>query len=148
MQKPPRINHHPQPATLEVAAPRARRASTFSPTSLGSRTCPGANDDLIRRRASARLDVAPGAAIPAREAYADFCQYARQQRCEPWSETRFGRAFTAEVHRMDGHKVKRRDRTYYVGFAVTGRSGADEVGCKKPAAFCAPSMPANAIALA
>ena len=62
-----------------------------------------------------RLDIDPAGRIPARDAYADFCRWARASGIEPCTETRFGRDFTARVIRLGGVKVKRRDRAYYHG---------------------------------
>jgi hypothetical protein len=52
-------------------------------------------------------------------AYDDFCRWARTQRIEPCSETRFGTDFTFRVGDLGGRKVKRRDRAYYVGVALS-----------------------------
>ena len=57
----------------------------------------------------------PAGSIPARDAYADFCRWARASGIEPCTETRFGRDFTARIIHLGGVKVKRRDRAYYHG---------------------------------
>jgi hypothetical protein len=80
---------------------------------------PNTSDDALKRWALTRLDVDPGAEIPARAAYNDYCSWARTQRLEPCSETRFGTEFTIRVGDLGGRKVKRRDRTYYIGVALS-----------------------------
>ena len=60
----------------------------------------------------------PAGNIPARDAYADFCCWARAKDIEPCTETRFGRDFTARIIELGGIKVKRRDRAYYDGVAL------------------------------
>ena len=57
----------------------------------------------------------PAGSVPARDAYADFCRWARASGIEPCTETRFGRDFTARIIHLGGVKVKRRDRAYYHG---------------------------------
>ena len=57
----------------------------------------------------------PAGNIPARDAYADFCRWARAVGIEPCTETRFGRDFSARIIDLGGMKVKRRDRAYYHG---------------------------------
>ena len=69
----------------------------------------------LDRWVQSRLDVDLAGSIPAREAYADFCNWARTAGIEPCTETRFGRDFTARVIPLGGVKVKRRDRAYYHG---------------------------------
>jgi hypothetical protein len=59
------------------------------------------------------------ARIPAREAYVDFCRWARATDIEPGTETRFGRDFSARIAELGGAKIKRRDRAYYEGVALT-----------------------------
>jgi hypothetical protein len=121
MRNPPRATANPAPITREAAVPRTRHTTTtYGATLLQAPTRPGATGDLIRRWALTRLDVVPGSAIPARDAYRNFCQYAREHGREPCSETGFGRAFTAECGSMGGHKQKRRDRALYVGIALRG----------------------------
>ena len=80
---------------------------------------PSTSDGALERWVLTRLDVDPGAEIPARAAYDDFCRWARTQRIEPCSETRFGTDFTFRVGDLGGRKVKRRDRAYYVGVALS-----------------------------
>jgi hypothetical protein len=58
------------------------------------------------------------AEIAARAAYAEFCRWSRAAGLTPCSETRFGRDLTERITRLGGGKQKRRDRTYYRGFAV------------------------------
>ena len=81
---------------------------------------PSTSDGAIKRWGLTRLDVDPGAEIPARAAYHDFCCWARTERIEPCSETRFGKEFTFRIIDLGGRKVKRRDRAYYVGVALIG----------------------------
>jgi len=57
----------------------------------------------------------PAGSIPARNAYIDFCRWARASGIEPCTETRFGRDFSARIIHFGGVKVKRRDRAYYHG---------------------------------
>ena len=73
------------------------------------------NAVTLDRWVQTRLKVDPGGSIPAREAYADFCRWARTVGIEPCTETCFGRDFTARIIRLGGVKVKRRDRAYYHG---------------------------------
>ena len=63
----------------------------------------------------------PAGNIPARDAYADFCRWARAMDIEPGSETRFGRDFSARIIELGGVKVKRRDRAYYDGVALAAQ---------------------------
>ena len=69
----------------------------------------------LDRWVQTRLNVDPAGSVPAREAYADFCRWARAAGIEPCTETRFGRDFTARIIHLGGVKVKRRDRAYYHG---------------------------------
>jgi len=71
--------------------------------------------DLLDRWAQTRLNMDPVGSVPARDAYADFCRWARVSGIEPCTETRFGRDFTACIIHLGGVKVKRRDRAYYQG---------------------------------
>jgi hypothetical protein len=103
-----------------AAAPTTRRTTQIARNRLQSPTPPSGTQDLVRRWALTRHDVVPGSAMPAREDYADFAQYARQHGHARLSETRFGRAFSVECRKLGGDKQKRRDRTYYLGFAVAG----------------------------
>ena len=68
-----------------------------------------------------RLNMDPADNIPARDAYADFCRWARAMDIEPGSETRFGRDFSARIIELGGVKVKRRDRAYYEGVALAAQ---------------------------
>ena len=70
---------------------------------------------ILDRWVQTRLNIVLVGSIPAREAYADFCCWARTVGIEPCTETRFGRDFTARVIPLGGVKVKRRDRAYYHG---------------------------------
>ena len=63
----------------------------------------------------------PAGNIPARDAYADFCRWARAKDIEPCTETRFGRDFSARIIELGGVKVKRRDRAYYEGVALAAQ---------------------------
>lgn len=83
---------------------------------------PGTIAETIRRWALTRLDIDPAAAIPARTAYEDFCCRQQAHDGETCTETRFGILFTALIGELGGHKVKRRDRAYYVGVALTETS--------------------------
>jgi hypothetical protein len=69
----------------------------------------------LDRWVQTRLNVDPACNIPAREAYADFCRWARSLGIEPCTETRFGRDFSARIAQLGGVKVKRRDCAYYRG---------------------------------
>jgi hypothetical protein len=71
--------------------------------------------DALDRWIQTRLNVDPGGSVPARDAYADFCRWARSSGIVPCTETRFGRDFTARIIHLGGVKIKRRDRAYYVG---------------------------------
>jgi hypothetical protein len=71
--------------------------------------------DPLDRWIETRLNMDPAGSIPARDAYADFCRWARASGIEPCTETRFGRGFTARIIHLGGVKIKRRDRSYYVG---------------------------------
>ena len=62
-----------------------------------------------------RVNAGAGGSIPAREAYADYCRWARPKGIEPCTETRFGRLLSALVVQLGGSKMKRRDRAYYQG---------------------------------
>jgi hypothetical protein len=108
------------------------RATTSNPPPLAPSNAPGpakaqrrhANPPRptephgLERWAQTRLKTHPAAEIPAREAYADFCRYLRSAGLEPCTETRFGRDFTACIRELGGSKVKRRDRSYYVGVSL------------------------------
>ena len=71
--------------------------------------------DSLDRWVRTRLNMDPAGSVPARDAYADFCHWARASGIEPCTETRFGRDFTARIIHLGGVKVKRRDRAYYHG---------------------------------
>jgi len=70
---------------------------------------------MLDRWVESRLNADPTGSIPAREAYADFCRWARAANIESCTETRFGRDFTARIIQLGGVKVKGRDRAYYQG---------------------------------
>jgi len=53
--------------------------------------------------------------IPARAAFADFCEWCVRNETEPSSMTAFGRVFTRDIEQVGGRKVKKRERAYYVG---------------------------------
>ena len=69
-----------------------------------------------------RLKVNATGQIPAREAYANFCHWARAMDIEPCTETRFGRDFSARIVELGGIKVKRRDRAYYYGVSLAAQN--------------------------
>jgi hypothetical protein len=77
-----------------------------------------AHMDLLQRWVLSRLKVDGTGRIPAREAYTDFCRWARGMGIEPGTETRFGRDFSARIIELGGAKVKRRDRAYYEGASI------------------------------
>jgi hypothetical protein len=102
---PPSPNHAPG---LEACREATRQHPT--PTRL--------LEDWIQ----ARLKVDATSQIPAREAYADFCHWARAMDIEPCTETRFGRDFSARIVELGGIKVKRRDRAYYYGVSPAAQN--------------------------
>jgi hypothetical protein len=75
--------------------------------------------DALGRWIGERLQADATARIPAREAYIDFCRWARVRDVEPGTETRFGRDFSARIADLGGKKMKRRDRAYYEGVGLT-----------------------------
>jgi hypothetical protein len=77
---------------------------------------------LLEDWIQARLKVDATSQIPAREAYADFCHWARAMDIEPCTETRFGRDFSARIVELGGIKVKRRDRAYYYGVSLAAQN--------------------------
>ena len=77
------------------------------------------NADSLERWIRERLKVDANGRIPAREAYTDFCRWAGATDIEPGTETRFGRNFSARIADLGGKKMKRRDRAYYEGVALT-----------------------------
>jgi len=77
---------------------------------------------LLEAWIQARLKVDATSQIPAREAYADFCHWARAMDIEPCTETRFGRDFSARIVELGGIKVKRRDRAYYYGVSLAAQN--------------------------
>jgi hypothetical protein len=83
-----------------------------------------AHTDVLVRWVQARLKVDATGRIPAREAYTDFCYWARGMGIEPSTETRFGRDFSAMIAELGGTKVKRRDRAYYEGVSLMVPSNA------------------------
>ena len=85
------------------------RAATAQPSSDGTR---------LERWVQTCLKMGAGGSIPARDAYSDFCRWARAAGVEPCTETRFGRDFTARIVDLGGIKVKRRDRAYYQGVSL------------------------------
>ena len=90
---------------------------------------PGASAQLLSRAGvferwvQTSLKVDASGSIPAREAYKDFCRWARAAGIEPCTETRFGRDFSARILDLNGMKVKRRDRAYYHGVMFKMPSG-------------------------
>jgi hypothetical protein len=85
----------------------------------GDTNQPSTNAELLDRWIGEGLNVDPTGRIPAREAYTDFCRWARAADIEPGTETRFGRDFSAKIAQLGGAKIKRRDRAYYEGVALT-----------------------------
>jgi hypothetical protein len=77
------------------------------------------NADALGRWIGERLKADVTARIPARDAYIDFCRWARVTDVEPGTETRFGRDFSARIADLGGKKMKRRDRAYYEGVGLT-----------------------------
>jgi hypothetical protein len=77
------------------------------------------NADAFERWIRERLKVDATGRIPAREAYTDFCRWARAMDIAPGTQTRFGRDFSARIAHLGGKKMKRRDRTYYEGVGLT-----------------------------
>jgi hypothetical protein len=77
------------------------------------------NADALGRWIGERLKADATARIPARDAYIDFCRWARGTGVEPGTETRFGRDFSARIADLGGKKMKRRDRAYYEGVGLT-----------------------------
>jgi hypothetical protein len=88
---------------------------------LHARSQPQLSADPLDRWIQTRLSIDPADSIPARDAYADFCRWARAMDIEPGSETRFGRDFSARIIELGGIKVKRRDRAYYDGVALAAQ---------------------------
>jgi hypothetical protein len=88
---------------------------------LHARSQPQLSADPLDRWIQTRLSIDPADSIPARDAYADFCRWARAMDIEPGSETRFGRDFSARIIELGGVKVKRRDRAYYDGVALSAQ---------------------------
>jgi hypothetical protein len=84
--------------------------------------------DPLDRWVQTRLNLDPVGSVPARDAYADFCRWARASGIEPCTETRFGRDFTARIIHLGGVKVKRRDRAYYHGVAFENPSVQETAG--------------------
>jgi hypothetical protein len=77
--------------------------------------------DVLERWVQGRLKADAAGRIPAREAYTDFCCWARAMGIEAVTETRFGRDFSTHIVSLGGAKVKRRDRAYYEGVSRTVR---------------------------
>ena len=89
--------------------------------------------DPLDRWIQTRLNMDPADNIPARDAYADFCRWARAKDIEPGSETRFGRDFSARIIELGGVKVKRRDRAYYDGVALAAQKLQEQLAPKAAA---------------
>ena len=90
---------------------------------------------MIERWVQIRLKTDAGGSIPAREAYADFCRWARSAGIEPCTETRFGRFLSARIVQLGGNKMKKRDRAYYQGVMFKKASGdLERMGAKVIAA--------------
>ena len=105
-------NGPPRPAPGSVPGLQVRSHTKLQ---LSSRANP------IDRSIQTRLSMDHAGNIPARDAYADFCRWARAMDIEPGSETRFGRDFSARIIGLGGVKVKRRDRAYYHGVALAAQ---------------------------
>ena len=103
---------HPPPVPGSVPSLQVR---SHTKSQLSSRA------DPLDRWIETRLNMDPADNIPARDAYADFCRWARAMDIEPGSETRFGRDFSARIIELGGVKVKRRDRAYYDGVALAAQ---------------------------
>jgi hypothetical protein len=92
----------------------ARESSTIHAASSpshapGSKVWRGANQhatdaDVLGRWIRERLKANAVARIPAREAYTDFCRWARDRDIEPGTETRFGRDFSAKISEREGQR--------------------------------------------
>ena len=69
----------------------------------------------IERWVAVSLAVDPSGEVPARAAYASYCDWATRNGVEPCTETRFGTALTQLVMRRRGRKDIRRSGRYYAG---------------------------------
>jgi hypothetical protein len=98
------------------AARRYANTQRTTPTDATQRT---ASTDALERWVQTRLKADADGRIPAREAYADFCHWARAAGIKPGTETRFGRELSARIGKLGGAKVKRRDRAYYEGMSLS-----------------------------
>ena len=96
--------------------------------------------DPLDRWIQTRLNMDPAGNIPARDAYADFCCWARAKDIEPGTETRFGRNFSARIIELGGIKVKRRDRAYYDGVALAAQKFQVPLASKAAAQLRSGSM--------
>jgi hypothetical protein len=97
---------HPQQAPRSVAA---------APTNTEWRK-------VVERWVQSRIKAGAGGRIPARDAYANFCLWARSAGIEPCTETRFGRLLSALAVQLGGRKMKKRDRAYYQGLTFRAAS--------------------------
>lgn len=104
--------YNPQPNPPVSRGESLRRPLYLPETQRQSRS------EAFKRWVQLRLTVNPAGSIPAREAYVDFCRWAREAGLEPCTETRFGLHLSAKVIELGGAKAKRRDRTYYVGVSL------------------------------
>ena len=86
-------------------------------------SAPSRTSDDLRRWALSRLDIDPGASVPARRAHKDYCNWARSQGIEPTTETFFGRQFTNEIASLGGHKRRTRRGTVYSGVSLAAVAG-------------------------
>src|SRR5262249_10250894 len=84
----PRSPPPPDPTRVQGPVNTARRRQD------GQR---GTRPDTLERWVQTRLKVDAAGSIPAREAYADFCRWARAAGIEPCTETRFGCDFSATM---------------------------------------------------
>jgi hypothetical protein len=98
-------------AVASDAPPRRGPRSTPSSERTTNPEWPRALERWVQNR----LKAAARGSIPAREAYADFCRWARSAGIEPCTETRFGRFLSARIVQLGGDKMKKRDRAYYQG---------------------------------
>ena len=130
VQHPPATNSITRRVQAGLVVGSARESSTIPAGSApihepGSKVWRVANQhatdaDALRRWIRERLKANAAARIPAREAYTDFCRWARDRDIEPGTETRFGRDFSARIADLGGKKIKRRDCAYYEGLGLTG----------------------------
>lgn len=105
----------PPPASREMLPRKAPLSAPGLEVHSRSKRQVSSSFCALDRWVQTQLNVDPPGNIPAREAYVDFCRWARASGTEPCTETRFGRYFSARIIQLGGVKVKRRDRAYYHG---------------------------------